>query len=229
MYSLTFRVRVTTPRSVDEMERRTQQARRFYRPRGESSPACVVCVCGMRAACGGPGGLPLGSATHFHSVANPPNSAQLGGIPYHSPKLHPGLCDSVGMQPRTDRQTDTHTHTHTQTRVTTIHFSWSTTHAKCNKAFIDHTSPALCTPVTPFSPIGDAAYRQHVGGPSHGHGQHAQKFVKIARVVPEISSRTDRQTDRQTHRQTDDILTTVLRNRSLERSKYYFYYGRPME
>jgi len=28
-----------------------------------------VCVCGMRAACGGPGGLPLGSATHFHSVA----------------------------------------------------------------------------------------------------------------------------------------------------------------
>jgi len=51
------------------MERRTQQARRFYRRRGQSSPACVVCVCGMRAACGGPGGLPLGSATHFHSVA----------------------------------------------------------------------------------------------------------------------------------------------------------------
>jgi len=41
----------------------------FYRRRGESSPACVVCVCGMRAACGGPGGLPLGSDTHFHSVA----------------------------------------------------------------------------------------------------------------------------------------------------------------
>jgi len=68
MYSLTFRVRVTTPRSMDEMERRTQQARPFYRRRGESSPACVVCECGMRAACGGPGGLPLGSATHFHSV-----------------------------------------------------------------------------------------------------------------------------------------------------------------
>ena len=32
--SLTFRVRVTTPRSMDEMERRTQQARRFYRRRG---------------------------------------------------------------------------------------------------------------------------------------------------------------------------------------------------
>jgi len=49
---------------MDEIERRTQQARRFYRRRGESSPACVV-----RAASGGPGGLPLGYATHFHSVA----------------------------------------------------------------------------------------------------------------------------------------------------------------
>jgi len=50
MYSLTFRVRVTTPdpRSMDEMERRMQQARQFYRRRGESSPAYVVCVCGMR-------------------------------------------------------------------------------------------------------------------------------------------------------------------------------------
>jgi len=67
MYSLTFRVRITTSRSMDKMERRTQQARRCYRRRGESSPACVVCC--MCAACGGPGGLLLGSATHFHSVA----------------------------------------------------------------------------------------------------------------------------------------------------------------
>ena len=45
MYSLTFRVRVTTPPqygSMDEMERRTQQARRCYRWRGESSPARVA-------------------------------------------------------------------------------------------------------------------------------------------------------------------------------------------
>jgi len=35
------------------------------------------------------------------------HSAQLGGIPYHSSKLHPGLCNSVGMQPRTNKQTDT--------------------------------------------------------------------------------------------------------------------------
>jgi len=57
---------------MDEMERLTQQARRFYPLTGDkidAPAACVVCVCGMRAACGGPGGLPLGSATHFHSVA----------------------------------------------------------------------------------------------------------------------------------------------------------------
>ena len=52
-------------------------------------------------------------------IASPPNSAQLGGIPYHTRKLHPGPCNSVSMRPRTDTQTDT------QTRVTTIHFSWS--------------------------------------------------------------------------------------------------------
>jgi len=69
MYSLTFRVRVTTPSQYGrngaaslslQITSRTQQARRFYLWWGESSPACVV-----RAACGGPGELPLGSATHF--------------------------------------------------------------------------------------------------------------------------------------------------------------------
>ena len=82
---------------------------------------------------------------------------------------------------------------------------------KNNKAIVDYTSRVLCTPVTPFPPIGDAAYRQHAGGgPSHGHTQHAQK---IARVIPEISSRTDRQTDTET-----GILITILRNRSRGRS-----------
>jgi len=56
-------------------------------------------------------------------IANLPNSAQLGGIPYHCPKLHLGSCSRVGMQPWTDAQTP----------VTTIHFVSSTTHAKCNK------------------------------------------------------------------------------------------------
>jgi len=37
-------------------------------------------------------------------IANPPNSAQLGGTPYHSPKLHPGPCSSVGMRQATDTQ-----------------------------------------------------------------------------------------------------------------------------
>jgi len=31
--------------------------------------------------------------------------------------------------------------------------------AMYNKAIVDYTSPALCTPVTPFPPIGDVAYR----------------------------------------------------------------------
>jgi len=30
-------------------------------------------------------------------IANPPNNAQLRGIPYHSAKLHPGPCSRVGM------------------------------------------------------------------------------------------------------------------------------------
>ena len=63
-------------------------------------------------------------------IANLPNSAQLGGSLYHSPKLHPGSCSSVGVRPWTDRQT--HRQTDTQTRVTTIHFASSTTHARCN-------------------------------------------------------------------------------------------------
>ena len=72
------------------------------------------------------------------------------------------------------------------------------TYGDHNKTMVGYTSSALCTPVIPFPPIGDTAYRQHAGGgPSHGHRQHAiKKLVKIARVVPEISSRTDRQTDR---------------------------------
>jgi len=80
--------------------------------------------------------------------------------------------------------------------------------AGINKATVDYISPALCTPVTLFPPMGDAAYHQHAGGLSHGHRQHAPKiwkFGKIAHVVREISSRTDRQTD---------ILITILCNRS---------------
>ena len=38
-------------------------------------------------------------------IANPPNSAQLEGTRYHSPKLHPGPYSSVGMRRGPDRQT----------------------------------------------------------------------------------------------------------------------------
>jgi len=60
----------------------------------------------------------LRSALRCHSnktstpTVNPPNGAQPGSTPYHSPKLHPGPCSNVGMRPRRD----------TQMRMTTIHF-----------------------------------------------------------------------------------------------------------
>jgi len=52
MYSLTFCVRDTTLPQYGRMERRTQQARPFYRWRGQSSPACVVrgTACAVRWA-----------------------------------------------------------------------------------------------------------------------------------------------------------------------------------
>jgi len=66
-------------------------------------------------------------------IANPPNSAQLRGTPYHSPKLHPGPCSSVGMRPRTDRQT----------RITNIHFASSTIRGKCNNDDVVLTEASL--------------------------------------------------------------------------------------
>ena len=46
------------------------------------------------------------SRTLNPTQSKPPNSAQLGGIPYHSPKLHPGACNSVGMRPQSNMHTD---------------------------------------------------------------------------------------------------------------------------
>jgi len=58
MYSLTFRVRVTTP---------PQYGRNGTADAAGASMLTLArgVFAGMRSACCGPGGLPLGSATHF--------------------------------------------------------------------------------------------------------------------------------------------------------------------
>jgi len=96
---------------------------------------------------------------HCHSnktrapIANLPKSAQLGGTPYHSPKLHLGPCSSVAMRRSTDRQT------HMQTCITNIHFTLSMTHAIYNNSCLldciaemntwgpNTWMTAICTPV----------------------------------------------------------------------------------
>jgi len=56
-------------------------------------------------------------------IANPPNSAQPEGTPYHSPsyiwiRAVVSVCSEGQTDIHTDRQTHRHTHTHTQMRVT---------------------------------------------------------------------------------------------------------------
>jgi len=137
MYSLTFHVRVATPAQYgrngtasSQITSHTQQARRFYR---WCMRACVRSACSMRWAWWITAGLCHAFPQCCHSnasrapIANPPNSAQLGGIPT-TPQSYIWVRAIVWACGRgqTHRQTDT------QTRVTTIHFSWSSTHAKCN-------------------------------------------------------------------------------------------------
>ena len=78
------------------------------------------------------GGLCCHSNATRAPIANLPNSAQLGGIPCHSPSYIrvPAIVWACGRG-QTDRQT--------QTRVTTIHFASSTTYAKCSDCL-----PLLC-------------------------------------------------------------------------------------
>jgi len=90
------------------------------------------------------------------------------------------------------RQGETHTHTIIK------HCPAPT--CNVNKAIVRLHFARAAHSRHPFPPIGDAAYRQHAGGrPSHGHRQRALKnLVKIAHVVPEISSWTDRHTHHNT-------------------------------
>jgi len=91
--------------------------------------------------------------------------------------------------------------------MTSYNLSWSMwwglkscrNYSSSNKAVVDYTSPVLCTPITPFPPIGNVVYRQHAGeGPSHD--MVAQKIGKdCACGSGDILSET--QTERQTHRQ----------------------------
>ena len=122
MYSLTFCVRVMSP---EPLEARSPGRRSNVE---NASVTCWSLISNARARTPRKQGFAL--CCHSNAtgapIANPPNSAQLGGSLYNAPKLHPGLCSSVGVWPRTDRQTDTQTH------VTTIHFALSTSHAKCN-------------------------------------------------------------------------------------------------
>jgi len=69
--------------------------------------------------------------------------------------------------------------------------------AKTSQSIVDYTSPALCT----IPPSRRQAMRPIINMPEEGratdiYNMH-KNMVKIARVVPEISSRTDRHTDRQ--------------------------------
>jgi len=81
--------------------------------------------------------LPTCAALCCHSnethapIANLPNSAQLGSIPYHAPKLYPGPCSSVGIRPWID----------TQTPVTTIllHRLWLMRNVTVSTAQLKYT------------------------------------------------------------------------------------------
>jgi len=87
-------------------------------------------------------------------IANLPNSAQLGGIPFHSPELHPGPCNGVGMRPRTDRQTHRRAWpqyisrrlrlTRNVIRLHAINF-FATTAAHCELAALDETVVSAAT------------------------------------------------------------------------------------
>jgi len=143
MYSLTFRVRGTTPTEYGRNGMAHAVGASMLSPvRGVFAGMRCVRVrhaCGVRWAWRITAGLCISivlPTCHSNAsrapIANPPNSAQLGDIPYHAPSnIRVRAIVWACGRGQTQRQTDTHTDT--QTRVTTIHFSWSTTHAKRNE------------------------------------------------------------------------------------------------
>jgi len=117
MYSLTFCVRVMLPERHQCISPQAAAVMLRTPPVDGQSPASsarrprrafALCrhIGGWTQACKNRFALCCHSNATCAPIANPPNSAQLGGIPYHYPKLHPGPCSNVGMRPRTDRHTD---------------------------------------------------------------------------------------------------------------------------
>jgi len=106
MYSLTFCVRVMLPER-HQWTSAVQAAAVTGQQRAQTSPR-VRTMSSYREM---DASFSLGFALCCHSnaarapIANPLNSAQLGGSLYHAPKLYPGPCSSVGVRPQTDIQT----------------------------------------------------------------------------------------------------------------------------
>jgi len=95
MYSLTFRVRVTTPPEYGRNGMAHACSRRVHLSPARGVFAGIRSV-RVRHACGvrWPGGLPLGSVTHFHSVAiatQPVHRLQIRPI-VHNYRGHPLHC-----------------------------------------------------------------------------------------------------------------------------------------
>jgi len=123
MYSLTFRVCVTTP---------PQYGRNCYGLVADNvahaaDPPILslarAAFAGMRSACGMRWAWRIAAGLCHAFLVLPQQrnpctdckSAQQSttrGHPLPLPTLHRGPCNSVGMRPRTDRHTDRHTHTH---------------------------------------------------------------------------------------------------------------------
>ena len=97
MYSLTFCVRVITPPQYGRNGTAHAAGASILSPaRGVFAGMRSVRV---RHACGGPGGLPLGSATHFHSVAIATHVA-IATQPMHRLQIRPILYN-YGASPTT--------------------------------------------------------------------------------------------------------------------------------
>ena len=117
MYLLTFRVHVTTPAVWMKWNGARSRTVNFIAGEG-SLRRHAQCV--RRAVCGGHGGLPLGSATHFHSVAiamQPVHRLQILPIVHNqgasttTPQVTSGSVQQCGHA-AADRHTHTQTHRH---------------------------------------------------------------------------------------------------------------------